>query len=326
MMNSINDFFNDNPWKDIKVATYPNGRRLYLKDERFWAAIDDNNRPVFFIHEEGIKARDKITNISGINIDIDVYGDNSSRLVCTLLDSSSEIMEKFTTVAKDVAHSCAKYSGKDLLINAKKRILSWSNFLKPDRSGLSDAEFKGFYGELYVFTKILVPNFNSDECLRFWVGTEYKKQDFIVGETAVEIKSSFGGNKNSVIISSLEQLDRNTNHLFLVKLLFNPSKNDIGITLQSMYKECLESFGADLHSRTVFFNKISGYYFSATDAQLKEPLAHISSIIYSVEEGFPCLNSSNTSSAIESCKYSIDLNQVSQFIKQKSLLEIFEYG
>ena len=325
-MSSINDFFNENPWRDIKTPNYPTGRRLYLKDDRFWASVDSDNRLVFFIHEEGIKARDKITHISGINIEIEVYGEDSSRLMCTLLDSSPDIVEKFITVAKDVAHSCAEYSGRDLLLNAKKRILSWSSFLKPQRSGLSESEFKGFFGELYVFTKILISNFDADECLRFWVGTEYKKQDFIVGQSALEIKTSFVGNKNTATISSLEQLERNTDELFLVKLLFNSAKNRSGNSLESMYKECLEDIGEDLHSRTIFLNKISPYYDNASEDQIKEPLTHISTTVYSVEEGFPCLTKSNTYAAITLCKYSIDLNLASQFVQQKTLLEIFNDG
>ena len=325
-MSNINGFFSENPWKNIKTPSYPAGRRLYLKDDRFWAAIDSEKRLVFFIHEEGVRAKDKVTNISGINIDIETYGHSSSRLICTLLDTSPETTEKFIIVAKDVAHSCAVYSGKELLLNAKKRILSWSDFLKEKKGGLSESEFRGFFGELYVFTKVLAPNFNADECLRFWVGTEHKKQDFIAGETAVEIKTAFGGNKDVVTISSLEQLERKTTQLFLAKLLFNPAKNVNSITLQGMYDECLNAFGDDLLSRTLFLNKISRYYCNCSDTQLKEALTHISTVIYSIEDDFPCLKTSNTNSAITSCSYTINLNQVSQFIRQDSLLEIFING
>lgn len=325
-MNNIEDFFNENPWLEINAPNYPAGRRLYLKDDRFWASINQDNRLVFFIHEEGIRAKDKITNISSINIEIEVYGPNSSRLICTLLDSDPEIIQKFVTVSKDVAHSCSGYSGKDLLINAKKRILSWSSFLKPQRNGLSEDEFKGFYGELYIFTKVLMPNFDADECLRFWVGTENKKQDFIAGSSAVEIKTSFGGNKNVATISSLEQLDRNTDYLYLVKLLFNPARKKEGESLLSLFEECLKIFDHDLYNRTAFLNKISPYYDNASEDQINESLTHISSTVYSVVDGFPCLTSSNTDIAIKTCKYTIDLGLASQFVCPKTLLELFNDG
>ena len=48
-MNGIEEFFNDDPWEHINSPTYPNGQRLYQKDERFWVSMD-----AFGIRFEGI--------------------------------------------------------------------------------------------------------------------------------------------------------------------------------------------------------------------------------------------------------------------------------
>ena len=53
MTNNIQDFFRDDPWDLIKEPCYPEGRRLYLKDERFWVSMDENREILFFVQDKG---------------------------------------------------------------------------------------------------------------------------------------------------------------------------------------------------------------------------------------------------------------------------------
>ena len=48
-MNDIEKFFNDDPWQHINSPIYPNGQRLYQKDERFWVSMDASDRLIFFL-------------------------------------------------------------------------------------------------------------------------------------------------------------------------------------------------------------------------------------------------------------------------------------
>ena len=83
-MQDIEKFFNDDPWINIGSPIYPNGQRLYQKDERFWVSMDASNRLIFFIRESGKYTIKKLPKLSGLEVSIDYDTSGETRLICTL--------------------------------------------------------------------------------------------------------------------------------------------------------------------------------------------------------------------------------------------------
>lgn len=321
-MSEFADFFSDDPWKEILAPCYPEGRRLYRDDSRFWVSMNEDGQVLFFVHEPGIKTVKALNNMAGIDVEICSMGSNSSRLVCTLLEPGEDIREKFSIVAKDIAFSCSQYSGAQLFTKAIEKIKSWADFLKPRRDGLTPSEYIGLVGELYSLTEIFMNVHSPSESIRFWIGPEGKKQDFTLNSMAVEVKTTLSGSPNVVKISSLDQLDRITEKLYLLRLIFNISSEGSGVSLESLYETCLGKIEDDLATKTLFLKKISRLFGKASEQQLKESLSILSMALYDVSGEFPLLTRSSVPDGIASAKYEIYNSYLAKYEIDESIEQV----
>lgn len=325
-MNNYNSFFNDDPWSGLNNACYPDGRRLYLNDERFWVSVDSFGRIMFFIHEEARTTLSILENLNSLEIKVDSNFIGSTRLCCTLIDYDKDLKNKFSIVAKDVAFQCSKYSGENLLHKVLLRIKSWADFLKPTRVGLLNSEYIGFWGELYTISQYLLKCYSPGEAVRFWVGPEGKKQDITLNSTAIEIKTSMSGDPRSIKINSLDQLERVTSSLFILHLIASPSQSGNGFSLKNLYEECLQKIRADTEVETLFLNKVFQLYGKASNEQLNNHISIINEKIFNVAEGFPVLNRKNIPLSICKVSYEILLSEITDFESERTIMDIIKNG
>jgi hypothetical protein len=323
---NYSQFFNDDPWQDLNTSCYPEGRRLYLNDSRFWVSIDDAGRIMFFVHEEGKSNLKTLENLASINLKIDHSFADATRFCCTLAVSDDDLKHKFSIVAKDIAHSCSKFSGNELLSKVQLRIKSWANFLKPTRTGLSDSEYVGFWGELYVVSRYLMKLHSPKDALRFWVGPLGKKQDITLNTCAIEVKTSMSGDSRSITISSIEQLEKVTSSLFLLHLVGSPSSDSKGLSLKDLYESCIETFQDDMETETLFLNKISQSYGKANNEQLNNRILIITETLFAITDDFPSLTRANIPKAVTKVKYDVLLSDIGEFESSKSIAEVIRHG
>jgi len=326
MTSDLASFFQDNPWAVIEEPCYPEGRRLYLQDERFWVSIDKNHRLLFFVQDRGGESVKPLQNIAGLDVSIDSMGNGEYRLVCTLTDLDPELSDKFATVAKDIAFHCSEFAGKRLFRKAQERIKSWANFLKPSRSGLSKGEFVGFFGELYAISDQLFDVFSESNVINGWIGPDGKRQDFSLGDLAIEIKTSLSGDQRAVTISSLDQLDRVTERLLLLRVVAAPAAEGEGVSLGQLYEGIKERIKGDLDAENKFLNKASPFYGKATEQQINEKYQIIDVSIYDVQDGFPKLTRKDVCTEILEAKYSISVNAIEKFRIASDLTEVTSDG
>ena len=99
-MSDMEKFVREDPWQNITSPVYPNGQRLYQKDERFWVSMDTSDRLVFFMREPGKYTIKKLPELNGLEITIDHDSiDGETMLVCTLTEPL--LGDKFALVAKN---------------------------------------------------------------------------------------------------------------------------------------------------------------------------------------------------------------------------------
>ena len=323
MTNSTNEFFLDDPWKSIKDPCYPEGRRLYLNDERFWVSMDDSRYILFFVQDKGADKIKPLENLAGLNISIEKYRGGENRLVCRLSSHEPELLEKFATVAKDIAFHCSAFKGAQLFLKTQERIKSWANFLKPSRAGLTHSEFVGLFGELYVLSEHLMPVLLSSESVRAWIGPDGKKQDFTFNDSAIEVKTTMSGDQQTVRISSLDQLDKVTSVLYLMRVVAAPSSDGSGFTLGGLYEQCLKAVSDDVVAEGLFLQKSSDLYGKANDSQLKDHFVIVNVSFFNVNKHFPKLTSSEVDLAIKEVKYEIAVGALSEFEVAIDVKEIF---
>lgn len=326
MNDNVSDFFLDNPWELIKEPCYPAGRRLYLNDERFWVSMDENEQILFFIQDFGADKVKPIENLAGLDVSIEKCGADQCRLVCRLTSHEPELMEKFATVAKDIAFHCSDYEGIQLFLKTQQRIKSWANFLKPSRAGLTHAEFVGLFGELYVLAEYFMSAIPPDKAVRAWIGPEGKKQDFTFNDSAIEVKTTLSGDRQTISISSLDQLDKVTSDLFLLRIVASPSGDGSGFSLGSLYEKCLEKVSHNIVAEGLFLQKISPLFGKASESQMKDCYVVVNVSFFEVNDDFPKLTRSNVKLAIKDASYELAVGALSEFEVATDVGEIIRNG
>lgn len=326
MTNNTQEFFRDNPWDLIDGPCYPDGRRLYLHDERFWVSIDERNRLLFFIQDKGAENIKPLENLAGLQVSIESCPNGDFRLLCSLTSNEVELIDKFATVAKDIAFHCSEYKGAQLFIKTQDRIKSWANFLKPSRAGLTQSEFVGLLGELYALSEYLIPAISPSDAVRAWIGPEGKKQDFTFENSAIEVKTTVSGNPQTITINSLDQLDRITEKLYLLRVVASPSGDNSGFCLGALYENCLKKLTHDVVAEGLFQQKASKLYGKASESQIKDHFLIVNVSIYNVDETFPKLTRSETDLAIREVRYELNIGAIAKYEEAVSIEDIVGYG
>jgi len=322
-MNSTQKFFLDNPWGLIDQPCYPDGRRLYLHDERFWVSIDDGGHHLFFVQDVGGKSIKPLENLAGLDVAIEAQSNGEYRLVCRLTTTDVELEEKFSTVAKDIAYYCSDLKGSQLFLKAQERIKSWANFLKPDRSGLAHSELIGLLGELYLFVEYMTPVLGVEESVRAWIGPDGKKQDFTLDNWAIEVKTTASGDQQTIRISSLDQLYRVTDKLYLFRVVVTPAATSEALSLGELYEHCLRLIKHDVVIENMFLQKVSSLYGRASDSQVKEQYRVVKVSVFDVVDGFPKLTRGEVPQGIQDVQYEISIGGISSYEVNSDVSEIF---
>lgn len=325
-MSNSEDFFQDNPWGAIDKPCYPAGRRLYLHDERFWVSMDANRHLLFFVQEFGGESIRPLENLAGLAVSIEKQANGKHRLVCKLTSTQPDLEEKFATVAKDIAYHCSGYSGRQVFLRTQDRISSWANFLRPSRQGLSHSEFVGLFGELYVLSEYLLPLLTVEDSIKAWIGPEGKKQDFVLNDWAIEVKTTIAGDQQTIRISSLDQLDRVTEKLYLLRIVASPAAAGDGVTIATLYSRCLESLFHDVVARGLFLQKVSALYGKANESQIEQQFRVSQVSLFDVVDGFPKLTQKDVKQGVVNAKYEIAVGSIASYQIEQDFTEILGRG
>jgi len=325
MTTKFEDFFKDNPWEGIEPGSYPHSaRRLYMEDDRFWVSTNDVGNPLFFVEESHLFDFEVLNRLNCLNIKC-VQNEKGTRLVCELIEA--DMFDKFRTITKDVASHSAPYEGRSLFSKVLSRIYSWSEFLKPSRSGLGFRELIGFWGELFIFYKYFFPSKGFENSLSAWVGPEHKKQDFTFDDRSFEVKTLLVGDNNHITISSIEQLQRITESLYLVALRINESLNETGYTVESLVEKCLSKIEDNEALKSEFLHKIASKLGKASAEELNREFTDVDISNYVITDAFPQLTPNNIPhKSILKAKYTIDGNSLEEYKVKESLKDLIGHG
>ena len=169
----------------------------------------------------------------------------------------------------------------------------------------------GLIGELLFLKDFVFPKYGQTNGLNGWSGPEPTHKDFSFGNEWYETKaiSSF---KNSVIISSLEQLDSEYEGKLIVYKLQKMSPSFDGVSLNKLVSEVLGILSLDT-DKDLFANKLqqAGYVFNE---HYDDFVYEVSSIDkYIVNEDFPKIKKESIMNGIGSIKYEILLGYIEKF-------------
>ena len=156
--------------------------------------------------------------------------------------------------------------------------------------------------------------FSENDALESWQGPETSHQDFIYANTAVEIKSLSGRERNTVRISSEDQLEGVNDNLFLrIYRLVDMPESDKSRSLNAMVRE-MEDQIQDADALEKFSEKLAkAGYVELRDYDSPEFIVAEENT-YRITKEFPRLIRSEVPEGIVRVGYEIQLEEIRSFL------------
>lgn len=308
------------PWDDIKQPDVDyNVRRVYSDAliPTYWGK-DIHGNCLLITELEGDHQKaffNANLNIQGIDVDLrQRSGKREQTLVLTLTSHSN--LDLFHALCKPLARNLHSVSNpRTALTIALNQLRRWQRFLAGKNPRLlSPWEVRGLFAELHFLKLLYTHLLNHDEALNAWIGPKGGNQDFVFGDTAVEIKTLSNQGPNLFNIASENQLESPAEKLYLTANRIIES-SDLPSTIS--LNEMVRRIETDLIGNSVldeYQTKLAevGYaelpYYDNPSMQIAE--VHV----YEVTDGFPRIIRSKIPNGIQNVKYQLQIDAIEPFI------------
>lgn len=225
---------------------------------------------------------------------------------------NNELLEYFSTFCQDLLDS-TEYTknDEDAYKTLCSRYFSWKKLFRPNKGGMNDNEVMGLIGELLFMQDYMIPHYGVDTALDSWMGPEKTHKDYSTGSIWYEIKAISVG-KDSIKISSLEQLDGDDDGALAVYCLEKMSPSFSGIKLNGLVQSLMAKMKT-VQNREIFMSKLSMYDYDFSPEYDNFVFANVGFSMYCIGDDFPRLCRKNTPNAINKIQYEIFLSELEKY-------------
>ncbi|MBV5341516.1 MAG: PD-(D/E)XK motif protein [Deltaproteobacteria bacterium] len=238
------------------------------------------------------------------------YGDHCC---VALIKHSAGSIDMFTMMAADIVSMLEKAGQKDesqLFSLFLGRIRAWQEFMQRNQEGVLhfDAEV-GLYGELLMLEMLIDEGLPAIRAVESWSGPLDGIQDFMLGEGAIEIKTTTRTGVFPARISSLEQLDDSLRKpLFLGAIRIQLS--DSGSSLPARVDLVRTKISESDSSAIVEFELrlLHAGFFQSMAEKYTRHFCHTGTYVFTVNASIPKLVPANVPHGILKARYDIELD------------------
>lgn len=226
---------------------------------------------------------------------------------------NSDLLEYFCTFCQDLMDSIRVTSDDEAAYQTlRSRYYSWRQLFRPDNARMTETEIMGLIGELLFLKDYMIPERGIDVALESWMGPEKTHKDFSDQQDWFEIKTiSFG--KESVRISSVEQLDSDTDGTLVIYELEKMSPSYDGLKLNQLANSIIASLQSS-SQREVFIDKLQLFGFDFSNEYDNLVFALRNEYRYKVDtNNFPRIHRAMLPDAITRVQYELLLTEIEPF-------------
>lgn len=226
---------------------------------------------------------------------------------------NNELLEYFCTFCQDLLDSVKVTSEDETAYHTlRSRYYSWRQLFRPDNARLTEAEIMGLIGELLFLKDYMIPERGIDVALESWMGPEKTHKDFSDEKDWFEVKTiSFG--KESVRISSIEQLDSDIDGTLVVYELEKMSPSFEGIRLNQLVNSIIALL-INTSQKETFMAKLQLFGFDFSNENDNLVFALRNERIYKVDSvNFPRVHRALLPDAISRVQYELLLTEIEPF-------------
>lgn len=301
-----------NPWLKMEKLSQ---RRIISNTphEIFWIVDHYGNYGVRILTNKKIKIERKKIKLKGIQITQKDSLEKSSDLF--LIVQSNEDWEIFLALCNDLTGVCLNYIDSEEMLQAVElRLKRWQKLLEERKNLPFPIERQmGLLSELLCLRDIISKKIGIEQAIMSWNGSDYDKQDFLLDDSVIEVKSYRTSKGDIVHISSSNQLYSEKDSIYLVSYALTISENGKSIeNIADNIRELLiDSSNQFLNS---FENKLLNYGYAPE--VLNDSLYKFivdKQRAFHVNETFPKIIPSDIDKNILTVNYSIDLSKCRQF-------------
>ena len=245
-------------------------------------------------------------------IAVEQYKDGDLLTLRFSLDNN-DLLEYFCTFCQDLLDSVKVTNDDETAYHTlRSRYYSWKQLFRPDKARLTETEIMGLIGELLFLRDYMIIERGIDGALESWMGPEKTHKDFSDQQAWFEVKTiSFG--KETVRISSIEQLDSDINGKLVVYELEKMSPSYEGIRLNQLVNSIIALL-VNVHQRETFMAKLQLYGFDFSNENDNIVFALRNKYMYKVDNKyFPRLCRSLLPGAIAQAQYDLLLTEIESF-------------
>ena len=277
---------------------------------------DVQGRCLFIVQLEGDHTdqfRKKITNVSGIEVDLRQLPEPRKQGLILTLENHVD-RDLFNGLCQTLIGNLDGVTDPAVALEvALNHIKRWKAFFAGKRIRvLSAEEVRGLFAELN-FLGILKTEYLTDaQAVNAWCGPDRTHQDFIFGNTAVEVKSISERDRSTVRVSSEDQLESVSEHLFLDIYFLTEALEASAQSLNELVS-AVEHELIDADTIEEYWKKLATYgYVEMREYDSPKFLVKRSST-YRVSECFPRLVRSDLPDGVVDIKYNLQLEKIAPF-------------
>lgn len=305
------------PWDGIAVPSADFNVRQVPENTAvpcFWGR-DTSGACLFIVELQGDHTgqfRKNLVPVYGIDVDLRGTQPGQQRLVLTL--ETQVDRDLFEGLCRTLASALerATDSASSLAV-ALAHIQRWKTFLSGRSQHLSAEEVRGLFAELTFLLELIERQPSSAAAVEAWLGPEKSHQDFIFGNTAVEIKSLAGTERSTVRISSEDQLESLNDDLFLRIYRLSNLLDAAGARSLNEIVAAVQTRLAEAEAVEAFDRKLVAHGYAPLP-DYDRPRFVVSDVhSYRVGGGFPRLMRSQLPSGIDRVAYDIRLETIARY-------------
>ena len=303
----------NNPWEDMGVSTKRRVDGLDRKFECSW--VVDYYGKYGYLIESGSIFEDSTSQLrlKGVTVTSQNIKGNSQLLFLLEEKENWQIFFALCTDLTSASHN--QDSDKNFILAVQARLKRWQDLLKLTQGKSMSREMQmGLFTELTCLKDMLEPRIGIKQAITSWVGPEADKQDFLLDECILEVKSYRTSKTQAANISSLGQLYSEKEPIYLISYALTTSEN--GQSINDLIGEIELLIGEGDDGLIEAFNiKLDGYGY-VPDMPDRPLLKFIvdSEKAYHVSDEFPKFIPTDAPPEIFNLKYAVDLSKCGQFL------------
>lgn len=211
---------------------------------------------------------------------------------------------------------CKSFHGKDIngfILHSIRELKKIREFLKGGKES-KRSDVLGLYAEMLVFKLLLSKLKDEKKLLSSWGRPIRHPQDFVLDETAYEVKFK-GRGKDTVRVDSERQLDfEGTLYLVIVSSDTKFDSESEECHFARLHDEILEALSEE--GKEAFRNKIKigGVQYDSGVHSLGLKVSTMKTVVHLVEDGFPRITSLDLPEGVSEVAYSLYTGSIKKYI------------